>query len=83
MSASRGDFARAYLALDRIISFGPTAAEALRERASLAVRLGSFEAARADYTRSLEIDRDSTDAIAARSRLAQLDSHPTSSRPLN
>ncbi len=81
--ASRGDFARAYLALDRIISFAPSAAEALRERASLAVRLGSLEAARADYTRSLEIDGDSDDAMKARARLAEIDAKPKTGRALN
>ncbi len=46
--ATRGDFARALLALDRIISLTPDSVPAIRERGLLAVRLGAVEAARAD-----------------------------------
>ena len=46
--ATRGDFARALLALDRIICLTPDSVPALRERGLLAVRLGAVEAARAD-----------------------------------
>ena len=43
--ATRGDFARAMLALDRIVCLTPDSAPALRERGMLAARLGSVEGA--------------------------------------
>ena len=71
---TRGDFARAHLALDRIVSLTPDAPAALRERGMLAARLGAVEAARADLSRLLEIWPDASDAKAIRARLDELSS---------
>jgi regulator of sirC expression with transglutaminase-like and TPR domain len=70
--ATRGDFARALLALDRIISLTPDSVPALRERGMLADKLGAVEAARADLTRLLELMPQAPDASSIRARLAQL-----------
>lgn len=70
--ATRGDFARALLALDRIISLQPDSVPALRERGMLAARLGSVESAREDFTRLLELVPQAADAESIRARLAEL-----------
>jgi regulator of sirC expression with transglutaminase-like and TPR domain len=69
---TRGDHARAHLALDRIVSLTPDAATALRERGLLAARLGAIEAARADLTRVLELEPNASDASAIQGQLAGL-----------
>ena len=70
--ATRGDFARALLALDRIISLTPDSVPALRERGLLAARLGAVEAARADLSRLLELVPQAPDASSIRERLEEL-----------
>lgn len=70
--ATRGDFARALLALDRIICLTPDSVPALRERGLLAVRLGAVEAARADLTRLLELVPQAPDASTIRKQLEEL-----------
>jgi regulator of sirC expression with transglutaminase-like and TPR domain len=70
--ATRGDFARALLALDRIISLMPDSVPALRERGLLAARLGANEAARADLSRLLELVPQAADAGSIRQRLEEL-----------
>ncbi|HEY4014327.1 MAG TPA: tetratricopeptide repeat protein [Polyangiaceae bacterium] len=70
--ATRGDFARALLALDRIISLTPDSVPALRERGLLAARLGAVEAARADLSRLLELVPQVPDANSIRQRLEEL-----------
>jgi regulator of sirC expression with transglutaminase-like and TPR domain len=70
--ATRGDFARALLALDRIISLTPDSVPALRERGLLAARLGAVEAARADLSRLLELVPQAPDAGTIRQRLEEL-----------
>ncbi|MGD0677880.1 MAG: tetratricopeptide repeat protein [Polyangiaceae bacterium] len=70
--ATRGDFARALLALDRIISLTPDSVPALRERGLLAARLGAVEAARADLSRLLELVPQAPDANSIRQRLEEL-----------
>jgi len=70
--ATRGDFTRAMLALDRIISLTPDSAPALRERGLLAARLGVVEAARADLARLLELVPQAPDANSIRQRLEEL-----------
>ncbi len=70
--ATRGDFARALLALDRIISLTPDSVPALRERGLLAARLGSVESARADLSRLLELVPQAPDASSIRQRLDEL-----------
>ena len=69
---TRGDHARAHLALDRILSLTPNAAGALRERGLLAARLGAVEAARADLTRVLELEPHASDASVIHGQLAGL-----------
>jgi len=69
---TRGDLARALLALDRIILLLPDSQTALRERGLLAARLGSVEAARADLSRLLELDPEGPDAESIRQQLAAL-----------
>lgn len=80
---TRGDFARAHLALDRITTLAPGSAEALRERALLAARLGADEAARADLRSSLELEPDAETSKMARERLAELDARVKDRRHLN
>jgi regulator of sirC expression with transglutaminase-like and TPR domain len=70
--ATRGDFARALLALDRIICLTPDSVPALRERGMLAARLGAVEAARADLSRLLELVPQAPDANNIRQRLEEL-----------
>lgn len=70
--ATRGDFARALLALDRIISLTPDSIPALRERGLLAARLGAVESARADLSRLLELVPQAPDATSIRKRLREL-----------
>jgi regulator of sirC expression with transglutaminase-like and TPR domain len=70
--ATRGDFARAMLALDRIVCLTPDSAPALRERGMLAARLGSVEGARADLSRLLELVPQAPDAGSIRERLEEL-----------
>ena len=70
--ATRGDFARALLALDRIICLTPDSVPALRERGLLAVRLGAVEAARADLSRLLELVPQAPDASTIRKQLEEL-----------
>lgn len=69
---TRGDHARAHLALNRILALTPNAAGALRERGLLAARLGAIEAARADLTRVLELEPQASDATAIQGQLAGL-----------
>jgi regulator of sirC expression with transglutaminase-like and TPR domain len=78
--ATRGDFARALLALDRIISLSPDSIPALRERGLLAARLGAVESAREDLTRLLQLMPQAPDAKSIRERLAELS---TKAGPLN
>jgi regulator of sirC expression with transglutaminase-like and TPR domain len=70
--ATRGDFTRALLALDRIICLTPDSVPALRERGLLAARLGIVEAARADLSRLLELVPQAPDASSIRARLDEL-----------
>jgi len=70
--ATRGDLARALLALDRLVSLTPDSIAALRERASLSARLGAIEAARADLSRLLELQPDAPDAGQLRAKLDEL-----------
>ena len=69
---TRGDLARALLALDRILLLSPDSAAALRERGLLAARLGSVEVARTDLSRLLELAPDAPDAGSLRRQLAEL-----------
>lgn len=73
---SRGDMARAMLAVDRVICLTPDAPEPLRERGLLSMRLGAVEAARSDLERFLELVPDAQDAPAIRARLKELRTKP-------
>jgi regulator of sirC expression with transglutaminase-like and TPR domain len=70
---TRGDHARAHLAVDRILLFAPDNASLLRERGALAARLGAHESAKADLARALELEPDAADARATRTQLADLE----------
>jgi regulator of sirC expression with transglutaminase-like and TPR domain len=69
---TRGDLARAHLALDRMVTLTPDSVAALRERGMLAAKLGAVEAARADLARSLELQPEASDATAIRTRIEEL-----------
>jgi regulator of sirC expression with transglutaminase-like and TPR domain len=73
---SRGDMARAMLAVDRVICLTPDAPEPLRERGLLSMRLGAMEAAKSDLERFLELVPDAQDAPAIRARLKELRAKP-------
>jgi regulator of sirC expression with transglutaminase-like and TPR domain len=70
---TRGDHARAHLALDRILLFAPDNAGLLRERGALAARLGAHESAKADLARALELEPDAAEARATRTQLATIE----------
>ena len=68
----RGDFARAHVALTRILALCPSSPDALQERAELALRLGAVEAARADFESVRKLAPRSREARAATTRLQAL-----------
>ncbi len=74
----RGDFARALVALDRIVTLVPTDASALRDRGLLAARLGAVEQGRADLTRAGECATDPALAARIRADLVKLGTKPAS-----
>jgi regulator of sirC expression with transglutaminase-like and TPR domain len=81
--AHRGDHARAFVAVDRIVMLTPTSARALRERAGVALRLGIEELARADLARVLELEPEAPDAANIRKRLDELPSTSVQTKNLN
>jgi regulator of sirC expression with transglutaminase-like and TPR domain len=74
--AKRGEHARAFLAVDRIVTLIPDSARMLRERAALALRIGATEIARSDLERVLELEPHAPDAAHIEARLATLASAP-------
>ena len=70
--AKRGEHARAFIAVDRIVMLVPDSARMLRERGALALRIGATEVARADFTRVIELEPDAPDIPQLEARLAQL-----------
>ena len=70
--ASRGDHARAFVTIDRIVTLVPDSARMLRERAGIALKLGINELARADLSRVLELEPEAPDIPAIERRLAEL-----------
>ena len=68
----RGEHARAFIAIDRIVTLVPDSARMLRERAALALRIGATEVARSDLARVLELEPEAPDAAAIEARLAKL-----------
>ena len=70
--AKRGDHARAFIAVDRIVTLVPDSTRMLRERAALALRIGATELARADLTRVIELEPLAPDIPHIEARLAKL-----------
>lgn len=70
--AKRGEHARAFIAVDRMITLMPTSARMLRERAALALRIGATEVARADLARVIELEPQAPDVPELEARLAKL-----------
>lgn len=70
----RGEHARAFVAVDRIITLVPDSARMLRERAALALRIGATEVARADLARVVELEPQAPDIPQIEARLAKLSS---------
>ena len=71
--ASRGEHARAFLAVDRIVALGPDSARNLRERAAVGMKLGAFDLARHDLARVLELEPEAPDAKQIQAQVADLD----------
>jgi regulator of sirC expression with transglutaminase-like and TPR domain len=70
--AKRGEHARAFIAVDRIITLVPDSARMLRERAALALHIGASEVARADLVRVIELEPQAPDIPHIEARLAKL-----------
>ena len=70
--AKRGEHARAFIAVDRIVMLVPDSGRMLRERAALALRIGATEVARADLARVLELEPQAPDVPHIEARLAKL-----------
>lgn len=70
--AKRGEYARAFVAVDRIVTLVPDSARMLRERAALALRIGATEVARADLARVIELEPQAPDIPHIEARLAKL-----------
>ena len=70
--AKRGEHARAFIAVDRIVTLVPDSARMLRERAALALRIGASEVARADLLRVIELEPQAPDVPDLEARLATL-----------
>lgn len=68
----RGEHARAFIAIDRIVTLVPDSARMLRERAALALRIGAIEVARSDFARVLVLEPQAPDVPDIEARLAQL-----------
>jgi regulator of sirC expression with transglutaminase-like and TPR domain len=74
--AKRGEHARAFIAVDRIVTLVPDSTRMLRERAALALRIGAIEVARADLTRVIELEPLAPDVPHIEARLAKLVAPP-------
>ena len=74
--AKRGEHARAFIAVDRIVTLAPDSARMLRERGALALRIGATEVARADFARVMELEPHAPDIPQIEARLAQLVTPP-------
>ncbi len=79
--ASRGEHARAFVAIDRIVTLVPDSARMLRERAAVALKLGANDLAKTDLARVIDLEPEAPDIPVLKARLAQLVSTPKS--PLN
>jgi regulator of sirC expression with transglutaminase-like and TPR domain len=76
--AKRGEHARAFIAVDRIVMLVPDSARMLRERGALAVRIGAIEVARADFARVIALEPHAPDVPQLEARLANLVPPPRS-----
>ncbi|HSO40706.1 MAG TPA: tetratricopeptide repeat protein [Labilithrix sp.] len=74
--AKRGEYARAFIAVDRIVTLVPDSARMLRERGALALRIGATEVARADFARVVELEPQAPDIPQLQARLANLATPP-------
>jgi regulator of sirC expression with transglutaminase-like and TPR domain len=70
--ANRGEHARAFVTIDRIVTLVPDSARMLRERAGIALKLGIVELARADLSRVLELEPEAPDIPTIERRLREL-----------
>jgi regulator of sirC expression with transglutaminase-like and TPR domain len=70
--ANRGDHARAFVAIDRIVTLVPDSARMLRERAAVALLIGAAELARSDLARVILLEPQAPDIPAIKARLAEL-----------
>lgn len=70
--AKRGEHARAFIAVDRIVTLVPDSGRMLRERAALALRIGATDVARADLARVVELEPQAPDIPHIEARLAKL-----------
>ncbi len=70
--AGRGEHAKAFVAIDRIVALVPDSVPMLRERAGVALRLGLHELARTDLKRVLELEPNAPDAPAIQQRIVTL-----------
>ncbi|HEY8077646.1 MAG TPA: transglutaminase-like domain-containing protein [Labilithrix sp.] len=75
--ASRGEHARAFVAIDRIVTLVPDSARMLRERAAVALKLGATDLARTDIARVIDLEPEAPDVPALKKRLADLASTKT------
>lgn len=70
--AKNGEHARAFVAVDRILSLVPDSARVLRERAAIALKLGLVDLARTDLKRVLVLEPEAPDAPAIEKHLQTL-----------
>lgn len=73
--------ARAFVCADRMLMLVPDSKETLRERASLALRIGAHDVARADLERVIELDPDDDKVPFLRARLAKLAAETPPEKP--
>ncbi|MBS2018579.1 MAG: transglutaminase family protein [Deltaproteobacteria bacterium] len=77
------DPSRAFVCADRKLMLVPDSRDALRERATLAMRLGAADTARSDIDRLVELDPTDDTVPLLRARLARLTSTPPPRKPLH
>jgi len=68
----RGDYARAMVVMDRIVTLAPDDAAALRDRGLLAAKLGAMAQAIADLERASAVATDPALASRTQAELARL-----------
>jgi regulator of sirC expression with transglutaminase-like and TPR domain len=73
--------ARAFVCVDRKLMLVPDSKEALQERASLAMRIGALDVARADIDRLIELDPNDDRVPFLRARLGKLSASTPPEKP--